>query len=264
MFKIALDAGHGMNTPGKRCLKSIDKNETREWFLNNRICKYIEQKLASYDGFMLMRMDDTTGVTDVPLVTRTNKANQWGADFYLSVHANAGVNGGSGGGIVSIVYTKASETSNKYSKILYDEMIKTTGLKGNRSTPLAKQNLHVCRETNMPAVLVECGFMDSITDVPIIITDKFANDIAEGMVNALVKIGNLKIKNKTENNEDLPITQKEEIPELTTANDIVWELGHRGLVTDTQGMLKEMNENPNGRLYWLARKMLNYIRQKGI
>ena len=58
--------------------------------------------------------------------------------------------------------------------------------------------------------------------------------------------------------------KKEEIPELTTANDIVWELGHRGLVTDTQGMLKEMNENPNGRLYWLARKMLNYIRQKGI
>ena len=54
------------------------------------------------------------------------------------------------------------------------------------------------------------------------------------------------------------------IPELTTANDIVWELGERGLVTDTKGMLKEMNENPNGRLYWLARKMLNYIRQKGI
>ena len=58
--------------------------------------------------------------------------------------------------------------------------------------------------------------------------------------------------------------KKEPIPELTTANDIVWELGHRGFVTDTQGMLKEMNENPNGRLYWLARKMLNYIRQKGI
>ena len=201
MFKIALDAGHGMNTPGKRCLKSLDKNETREWFMNNRICNHIEKKLASYDGYSLMRVDDTTGVTDVPLVTRTNKANQWGADFYLSVHHNAtdpktyrnvnGINCFNGGGIVSIVYTNASETSNSYSKILYEEMIKTTGLKGNRSTPLAKQNLHVCRETNMPAVLVECGFMDSITDVPIIITDKFADDIAEGMVNALVKIGKL-------------------------------------------------------------------------
>ena len=211
MFKIVLDAGHGANTPGKRCLKSIDKNETREWFLNNRICKFVEQKLASYDGFLLMRVDDITGATDVPLVTRTNKANQWGADFYLSVHHNAtdpktytyvnGIKCFNGGGIVSIVYTKASETTNNYSKIIYDEMIKTTGLKGNRFTPLAKQNLHVCRETNMPAVLVECGFMDSITDVPIILTDKFANEAAEGIVNALVKIGKLTKKAETTNTD---------------------------------------------------------------
>lgn len=52
------------------------------------------------------------------------------------------------------------------------------------------------------------------------------------------------------------------IQELTTPNDIVWELGHRGFVTDTKGMLAEMESNPNGRLYWLARKMLHYIRTK--
>ena len=38
MFKIALNAGHYLNTAGKRCLKKLDKNETREWVLNNRIC----------------------------------------------------------------------------------------------------------------------------------------------------------------------------------------------------------------------------------
>lgn len=52
------------------------------------------------------------------------------------------------------------------------------------------------------------------------------------------------------------------VQELVTPNDIVWELGHRGFVTDTKGMLDEMNQNPNGRLYWLARKMLHYIRTK--
>ena len=55
---------------------------------------------------------------------------------------------------------------------------------------------------------------------------------------------------------------EETIQELVTPNDIVWELGHRGFVTDTKGMLNEMNKNPNGRLYWLARKMLHYIRTK--
>ena len=65
-------------------------------------------------------------------------------------------------------------------------------------------------------------------------------------------------------NKILSGNKKEAPQELTTPNDIVWELGERGLVLDKEGMLKEMNENPDGRLYWLARKMLNYIRQKGI
>ena len=45
MFKIALNAGHGLKTAGKRCLKSIDPNETREWVLNSRIEEKITQNL---------------------------------------------------------------------------------------------------------------------------------------------------------------------------------------------------------------------------
>lgn len=52
----------------------------------------------------------------------------------------------------------------------------------------------------------------------------------------------------------------ESFMELTTVNDIVWELSARGIVTDKDGMIEEMNKNPNGRLYWLARKCVNYIR----
>lgn len=191
MFKIALDAGHGLYTAGKRCLKSIDKNETREWFLNDRICDKVEKKLASYEGYSLIRVDDTTGKTDVSLADRVKKANDFGADFYLSVHHNAGIKGGSGGGIMSIIYTKASGTSAKYQKIIYDELINETGLKGNRTSPMPKQDLYVCRYTSMPAVLVECGFMDSTTDVPVILSETFADAAAEGIVNALVKIGKL-------------------------------------------------------------------------
>ncbi len=53
------------------------------------------------------------------------------------------------------------------------------------------------------------------------------------------------------------------IEEYTSINDIVWELANRGIVTDKEGMLKEMSENPDGRLYWLARKMLHIIRVIG-
>ena len=124
MFKLALNAGHYKYTAGKRCNASIDPSQTREWVLNDRICDKIEKKLKGYEGYQLLRIDDTTGSTDVSLSKRTTKANSWGADFYLSIHHNAGVKGGKGGGLMAYVYTKASAKSKEWQKELYAEMKK--------------------------------------------------------------------------------------------------------------------------------------------
>lgn len=233
MFKIALDAGHGKYTAGKRCMKAIDKNETREWWLNDRICDKIEKRLAAYSGYSLIRVDDSTGETDVTLSNRVSKANNYAADFYLSVHHNAGINGGSGGGIVAIVDTIASGKSKEYQQIIYDELIEKTGLKGNRSIPLAQQNLYVCKHTKMPAVLVELGFMDSTTDVPIILTENFADKAAEGLVNALVKIGNLTLS--TTNSEE---ATKDNTPDAYAEEAIKWAIDNGILYGDGNGNYK--------------------------
>lgn len=192
MFKIALGAGHGIHTAGKRCLKSLDPNETREWWLNDRICDYIESDLKEYDGYSLLRLDDSDdGEENVPLATRTNKANAWGADFYLSIHHNAGVNGGTGGGIVAYMYPGASATTKAWRDELYDSLIAHTGLKGNRSKPKDAGDYFVLRKTKMPAVLLELGFMDSRTDVPVILSDDYAQKCAKAIVEVIVKRGKL-------------------------------------------------------------------------
>lgn len=200
-FKIALTAGHYMGTQGKRCMKSLDPNETREWWLNDRIADKVEKLLKGYTGYELIRTDDTTGKKDISLTARTNAANNFKADFYLSIHHNAGIKGGKGGGIIAYVYTKASGASVEWQKDFYTALIEATGLKGNRSNPTPKANLHECRETNMPAVLLELGFMDSATDVPVILTEKFADQCAAAIVKVLVKRGGLKkIESKPVNN----------------------------------------------------------------
>lgn len=191
MFKIALTAGHYSGTPGKRCMKKLDPKETREWTLNDRIADKVEKLLTNYTGYELIRTDDTTGKKDIGLTARTNAANNFKADFYLSIHHNAGINGGAGGGIVAYIYTKASAASGEWQKELYNALIAKTGLKGNRSNPLPKANLHEVRETKMPAVLLELGFMDSKTDVPVILTEDYANKCAEAIVEVLVKRGKL-------------------------------------------------------------------------
>lgn len=195
MFKIALVAGHYEGTPGKRVPKALDPNETREWVLNNRICDKVESLLKGYTGYELLRIDDTTGKKDISLEARTDAANAWGADEYYSVHHNA--NKGlpwNGGGIVVYVHPNASKASREMQKQLYDALIAKTGLRGNRSTPLAEYNYHEVRETKMPAVLMELGFMDSTVDAPIILTDEYADKCAAAIVEVMVKRGDLKKK----------------------------------------------------------------------
>lgn len=178
MFKLALNAGHHKYTAGKRCHPDIDPNQTREWVLNDRVCDKIEAILSEYDGIEVLRIDDTTGESDVSLANRTKKANDWGADLWLSVHHNAAGKLFSGGGIVAYVYTAPTAEELECQKLFYNAAVNATGLYGNRSTPLSRKNLHEVRETKMPAVLMECGFMDSTVDCPIILTDEYASKLA--------------------------------------------------------------------------------------
>lgn len=186
-FRLTLDAGHGLGTAGKRCMKSLDPKETREWYLNDRICDRIEKLLAEYNGIEILRVDDTTGKKDISLLSRTSAANKFNANFYLSIHHNAGIKGGLGGGVVAYVYPKVDENTKAWQKELYNAVISHTGLRGNRSTPVATADFYVLRKTKMPAVLMECGFMDSATDVPKILSEDFSNKVADACVEVIVK-----------------------------------------------------------------------------
>lgn len=192
MFKLALGAGHGFNTSGKRCLRAIDPFETREWFLNDRICDYIEGALGMYSGHEILRLDDSDdGMDDVALQTRILRANKWGADLYLSIHHNAGIKGGTGGGIVAYMHPNAGAETKEWRDELYDKLIEKTYLRGNRSNPKATGNYYVLRETKMPAVLLELGFMDSKTDVPFILSEDYARKCAEAITEVIVNKANL-------------------------------------------------------------------------
>ena len=198
---ICIDAGHGRNTAGKRCLKRIDPGETREWTLNSRIADKLQALLAGYNC-QTMRADDVTGDRDVPLADRCEAANAARADVYVSIHHNAGINGGSGGGIVVYIHPNHQKQSEVVQEAVYRHLIAQTGLKGNRDNPLAEANHQVTRETEMPAILCECGFMDSTHDTPIILTEEFADQAARGLRDALAEVYGLKPSGGTEEPED--------------------------------------------------------------
>jgi len=193
-FKLAISAGHYRYTAGKRCMKAIDPNETREWVLNSRIAEKVEKILNEYADCEILRVDDRTGNTDVGLRNRATASDNFNADFYLSIHHNAGINGGSGGGIVVFSYRYAQAVSYEWQKEMYEALIKETGLVGNRCEKMIKSGLYECRVPKAPAILLELGFMDSTTDVPIILSEKFADQCAKAITDVIIKRANLKKK----------------------------------------------------------------------
>ena len=74
-FLLALDAGHGLPTPGRRIPANLDPSQHQEWWLNQRICNYIAEAAKRYEGFEILRVDDATGAEDVGMSVRCQRAN---------------------------------------------------------------------------------------------------------------------------------------------------------------------------------------------
>lgn len=181
-MKLALDAGHYKETPGKRTPDGI-----REWFLNNRVLVAFENEITKY-GVETIRTDDPTGNKETTLTQRTNKAKNAKADMLISFHHNAYQSKwGDHGGSEAWIYK--GRKSEKLAETLLASIVKSLGLR-NRGVKYG--NMHVTREVPFPSVLLEIGFMDSNTDYPVITNDAKAKEVGKNMAIAFAKAYNLK------------------------------------------------------------------------
>ncbi|WP_210468860.1 N-acetylmuramoyl-L-alanine amidase [Sporosarcina sp. 6E9] len=187
MIKIAIDAGHGLNTPGKRA-----PSGEREWMFNNKVALAVISRLHTFQNVQLLRLDDPTGTVDVELKTRTNRANAWRADVLISIHHNAylGV-WGPHGGIETYTLPGASQQSRDLAAVVQPLVVKAMGLcdRGNKTL-----NLHMLRESKMPAILIEGGFMDSTTDIVALLNEQKLKKQGEAIATGLAVYLNLKPK----------------------------------------------------------------------
>lgn len=149
-MKIMLDAGHGPNTIGKR---TPDGN-MKEFEFNEAVAQLVTNELRAFEVIV---MHSHNKKRDVPLNERTALANKMGVDAFISIHANAfGTTWNNASGIETFTYTKSSEQSIFLASFIQNALCSITG-RANRG--VKKADFAVVRDTKMPAVLVECGFM---------------------------------------------------------------------------------------------------------
>ena len=187
MLKIAYCAGHDLSTPGKRVPAALDAARTREWVLNDRIADGFALAAESYPDIALLRTDDPLGLTTVPIAKRTQKANAWGADLYIDMHHNAGINLGKGGGLTVFSYP-GSEKGKACRDAVYAALIDAGAPRGNRSQPLREKKFLSLSKAKMPAILVEYAFMDSLSDWQAICAEDFGQRMGAATLAAVAKL----------------------------------------------------------------------------
>ena len=99
------------------------------------------------------------------LAARVNEANAWDADIFLSLHNNAAENPNASGN-EALTYGPGSTVANALGEQILEQLTLTTGLR-NRGI-VYRPGLYVLKKTEMPAVLVEMGFISNPYDAELL------------------------------------------------------------------------------------------------
>ena len=203
-YLVAIDAGHGMHTEGKQSVPMskdlyIDGELVRakgkiikenEW--NRGVSEYLATALKRC-GIDAMFTADMTGKTDIPLSTRANTANKKGADILISNHYNAI---GSCAkwqskvkGLLVLRTKNCSEKSIKLGKLAVKHLEKDIDYEYSyglmKDVDMSGFTLAILRQTNMPAILIEYGFMDYWNEAKLMLDKKHQEKCAEAVAKAV-------------------------------------------------------------------------------
>ena len=166
-MKINLDMGHvlrGADTGAEACGR-------REQDCTREIGYKVKDKLEALGHSVCVCSVDSASTLNESLVARVNKANANGGDIYVSIHLNAG--GGHGTEVYTYQGREVSAARNVLNNIC-SLGYANRGIKG--------ANLYVINHTSMPAMLIECCFIDSSDDMNRYNAEDIANAIVKGLV----------------------------------------------------------------------------------
>jgi len=180
-IKIFIDQGHNPRNPNA----GAEGNGYYEQDITYEVGILLAELLRADPNFEVRLSrgspDEILGTSvATSLKARTDAANAWGADFFISIHANASTIP-TASGSEGFAYSRASE-----GYVLGEDIL----LWLNRATGLANRGMNVrpslwvLRKTAMPAVLIELGFITNPSDA-----ERMANDpgaFATGIYNGIL------------------------------------------------------------------------------
>ncbi|SHF33568.1 N-acetylmuramoyl-L-alanine amidase [Caloramator proteoclasticus] len=176
MARVCLDYGHGGEDSGAVYGSRKEKDD------NLALGLKVAEELRRHGVFV---SETRTSDTTLSLKDRTLFANRGNFDYFISFHRNAYIPEKTNG-VETYVYIIGREKSKELAERIQKALIQV----GFFNRGIKKANFQVLRETKMPAVLVEVGFIDNSEDNKLF--DSKKDEIAKGIAKAILEQLNIK------------------------------------------------------------------------
>lgn len=181
---IVIDPGHGGRDTGAVRGDIVEKDITLS--ISQKLAKELSQAGAAV---ILTRNSDTDMSQDgenltkrEDLTARVKKANENNADLYISIHTNAETNPRWFG--AQTFYYPKSEASKALAESIQAELI---SILGNTTRKALPGDYFVMENTEMPAVIVEVGFISNYREGRLLLDEEYQSKVAFAIFSGIVK-----------------------------------------------------------------------------
>lgn len=177
---VVLDAGHGGSDPGK-----IGVNQAKEKDINLQIVEYVRENLEN-EGVevILTRTDDTADESKAAdMKERVSLINAKHPDMAVSIHQNSYTDSDVKG--AQVFYYTHSEQGKELALVMQEEMC----LQDETNTRQAKANdtYYMLKKTEVPTIIVECGFLSNYEEAEKLCEEEYQKKIAEAICSGIIK-----------------------------------------------------------------------------
>lgn len=175
---IIIDAGHGGFDPGK-----VGVNNALEKEINLAIALKLKTLLEQNDVQVIMTRETDAGLyqesdsnkKNADLKKRVEIINSSDAVIAVSIHQNSFPQESSSG--AQVFYHGKSLEGKVLSEIIQEQIKETIG-DGNHRVAKSNESYYMLKKTEIPLVIVECGFLSNWKESELLVDDAYQSKMA--------------------------------------------------------------------------------------
>ncbi len=188
---IVIDAGHGSPDGG-----AVGISGTVEKDINLKIATKLQSILERSGSKVIITRSDDNAINDKDYKTirdikksdmkmRRNYRDQYGADIFVSIHMNKFESEKPHG--AQVFYSATPENSRILGECIQSELKNICDPSNTRLAKVADKSIYILKDSTIPAVIVECGFLSNKEEEKKLNTDEYQSGLAWGIYSGIQK-----------------------------------------------------------------------------